>query len=300
MSLSSYQILNTVIEQKSLARAAQILSITPSAVSHSLNALEREFGFPLLRRDRSGIALTENGEALLKYMQMVLADEELLREEVALINGLEKWTVKIGTFNSVCSSWIPDILGAFCKKHPLIKVKVFQGIYGEIASLLENGELDLGFLALPVSDKLESFLLARDRMVCITPLDFEPASPGVVTRDDIKDECFIMQREGDDTDQRALLDKYRLDVQRQHDLIDDLAIVALVEAGLGISITPELVLEKLPGRYQIFPFQPEEFRSIALVKQKKRPLSPAAKRMADEIRSYVRGRFPDGRVSFKK
>lgn len=288
MSLSSYQILNTVIEQKSLARAAQILSITPSAVSHSLNALEREFGFPLLRRDRSGIALTENGEALLKYMQMVLADEELLREEVALINGLEKGTVKIGTFNSVCSSWIPDILGAFCKKHPLIKVKVFQGIYGEIASLLENGELDLGFLALPVSDKLESFLLARDCMVCITPLDFEPASPGVVTRDD------------DDTDQRALLDKYRLDVQRQHDLIDDLAIVALVEAGLGISITPELVLEKLPGRYQIFPFQPEEFRSIALVKQKKRPLSPAAKRMADEIRSYVRGRFPDGRVSFKK
>ena len=128
MSLSSYQILNTVIEQKSLARAAQILSITPSAVSHSLNALEAEFGFPLLRRGRSGIALTENGEALLKHIQMVLADEELLREEVALINGLERGIVKIGTFNSVCSSWIPDILGSFCAKHPLFKFNVFQGI----------------------------------------------------------------------------------------------------------------------------------------------------------------------------
>ena len=53
MKLDKYQVLSAVVEQRSLTLAASVLGCTQSAVSHSLDALEKELGFPLLKRGRA-------------------------------------------------------------------------------------------------------------------------------------------------------------------------------------------------------------------------------------------------------
>ena len=65
MKLDKYQVLSAVVEQRSLTLAANALGCTQSAVSHSLDTLERELGFPLLKRGRAGVTLTNEGEQLL-------------------------------------------------------------------------------------------------------------------------------------------------------------------------------------------------------------------------------------------
>ena len=62
MSLPAYQIFKTVVEQNSFQRAAEILHLTPSAISHSISSLEKELGFPLFIRNKTGIQLTGYGE----------------------------------------------------------------------------------------------------------------------------------------------------------------------------------------------------------------------------------------------
>ena len=58
MTLLAYQIFQTVVEQGSFQRAAQVLNLTPSAISHAISTAEKELGFPLFHRNKNGITLT--------------------------------------------------------------------------------------------------------------------------------------------------------------------------------------------------------------------------------------------------
>ena len=58
MTLLSYEIFQTILEQGSFTKAAQILHLTPSAISHSISSMEEEIGFPLFIRSKNGVRLT--------------------------------------------------------------------------------------------------------------------------------------------------------------------------------------------------------------------------------------------------
>jgi DNA-binding transcriptional LysR family regulator len=109
MSLFSYRIFDAVAKQQSFLRAAETMHLTPSAVSHSIASLEGKLGFPLFISSRTGVKLTSEGEKLLIHVRSILRFEEQLQQEAAQINELEKGTIVIGTFSSVCTNWISDI-----------------------------------------------------------------------------------------------------------------------------------------------------------------------------------------------
>lgn len=109
MSITKYQVFLSTVELGSLTKTAEALNLTQSGVSHAIASLEEEFGFLLLIRDRAGIRLTSNGERLLRYVRDILQANERLKQEVAAINGLETGTVRIGSFVSVSTQWLPPI-----------------------------------------------------------------------------------------------------------------------------------------------------------------------------------------------
>ena len=76
MANFSYEVFSKVVERGTLAKAAAELNVTPSAVSHSVSQLETELGFPLLIRNRTGVALTEDGAQVL---QLSVASKSAIR-----------------------------------------------------------------------------------------------------------------------------------------------------------------------------------------------------------------------------
>ena len=72
--------LMSAVENGSFKAAAESLGCTQSAVSHSLDTLERELGFPLLKRGRAGVTLTDEGERLLPAVRSFLGAAEQLRQ----------------------------------------------------------------------------------------------------------------------------------------------------------------------------------------------------------------------------
>lgn len=62
MTNFSYEVFSEVARQKTFIAAAKQLQVTPSAISHSINSLEKELGFSLFVRSRSGVRLTPNGQ----------------------------------------------------------------------------------------------------------------------------------------------------------------------------------------------------------------------------------------------
>ena len=85
--VSKLRALVSAVELGSLKAAAETLGCTQSAVSHSIASLETELGFRLLRRDRSGVKLTDEGERLLPYARGLLSAEEQLRQTAASIRS---------------------------------------------------------------------------------------------------------------------------------------------------------------------------------------------------------------------
>ena len=82
MTLLEYRIFHTVIEQGSFARAAQVLHLTPSAISHAVSSMEEACGFALFVRGKGGVSLTRSGEALYPVIRQVLNADEALSQTV--------------------------------------------------------------------------------------------------------------------------------------------------------------------------------------------------------------------------
>ena len=101
MTLLTYQVFQTVAGIGSFHKAADILGLTPSAISHAISSFENELGFALLTRSKSGISLTNYGEQLLPYVNAVLNSNESLQQVIAELNGLKQGKIRLGVFSSV-------------------------------------------------------------------------------------------------------------------------------------------------------------------------------------------------------
>jgi DNA-binding transcriptional LysR family regulator len=283
MSLPSYQIFKTVVEQNSFQRAAEILHLTPSAISHSISSLEKELGFPLFIRNKTGIQLTGYGQTLLPHIQNVLNSEEHLKQEISLLNGLEKGTIRLGTFNSVCTNWIPHIVNSFQDLYPNISIELYQGNYNDVSSWIKNGLVDIGFLSTSSSGNLEITPFYKDSLVCVVPKNFCPENESYITIDDIRGQNFVYQGDGCDADINNFFHKYELNVLPTCHVVDDQSTIAMVESGFGICIMPELVMKNQNNNVDVYPIEPCEYRIIGLTALNQTFMTPAVKKMFDHI-----------------
>ncbi|TAR47287.1 LysR family transcriptional regulator, partial [Lactiplantibacillus plantarum] len=167
MANFAYEVFSTVVAQHTFYQAAATLNVTPSAVSHSINQLEKELGFPLFIRNRSGVELTSDGRQVLPYVQEILNTESNLRQVADNIQGLHSGSVRIGGFSSVCINWLPRIIREFNHKYPDIKISVMQGNFNEITNWAKIGTIDIGFTSMPVNENLLVHSLINDPIYCV-------------------------------------------------------------------------------------------------------------------------------------
>ncbi len=287
MALDKYQTLMAVVDAGSLTRAAETLGCTQSAVSHSIDALEKELGFPLLRRSRAGVRLTLEGERLLPAVRGYLAAAESLRQTASSIRGLESGTVRIGAFTSVAVHWLPAVLKEFQRDYPRVDFRLLNGDYHDVEQWLTDGSVDVGFVTLPSPVSCECIPLMEDRLLAILPLHsrFEnyPRFPLV----ECETEPFISLLESSDHDARRALEAAGVRPNVRFYTKDDYAVIAMVEQGLGISIMPELLLKGRHDALQILPLIPEAKRTIGLAIAAGNRAGPATRRFADYIVRYV-------------
>ena len=287
MAIDKYQTLMSVVDCGSLTRAAAELGVTQSAVSHSIDSLEKELGFTLIKRSRAGVQLTGEGERLLPAVRNVLAAAEQLRQTASSIRGLESGTVRIGAFTSVAVHWLPTVLKEFQQDYPKVDFRLLNGDYHDVELWLANGSVDVGFVALPAGVDCECIPLMEDRLLAILPLHsrFEhyPKFPLV----ECETEPFISLLQSSDHDARRALEAAGVKPNVRFYTKDDYAVIAMVEQGLGISIMPELLLKGRHDDVQILPLIPEAKRTIGLAIAAGEKAGPATRRFADYVVRYV-------------
>lgn len=121
MSLYSWNVIATVAEHHSISQAANILNLTPSAVSHMVKKVEDGVGYALFIRERNHFELTSSGKALLPYIQNYLKSGNALVEEALRLKNSVTGSVHIAAYNNVIRDWLPSILQQFHQSIPTSK-----------------------------------------------------------------------------------------------------------------------------------------------------------------------------------
>lgn len=283
MTLLAYQIFQTVVEQGSFQRAAEVLNLTPSAISHAVSTAEKELGFPLFNRNKNGVTLTSYGESLQPYILTVLNSDAKLQQAILEFNGLTHGSVKIGTFSSVCNSFIPELVTTFSEQHPSIEIKIYQGTYDDVYNWIKTGVVDLGFLSASSSKELPFTPLYEDELLCIVPKSFRPKRRNYIELSELQNQNFVSQRESTDADIQNLFNKYQLKIRSSCHVVDDSSTIAMVAAGLGICIMPKLVMQSIPYDVDMYPLKPSEHRTIGICSLNAELMAPAVKSMYKHI-----------------
>ncbi len=284
MTLLTYQVFKTVAEAGSFHKAAEILGLTPSAISHSISSMEGELGFSLLTRSKSGVTLTNYGEHVLPYVNAVLNADESFKQAVAEFNGLKQGKVKLGCFSSVCTNWVPEIIQSFREEYPAIRIEVFQGTYDDVAYWVKNGIVDFGFLSVSSAGDLPIEPFYRDPLLCIVPADFQKDDDkNYMTIEEMTKHQFVVQRESTDADIQNYLKQNHLDVQAGYHVVDDLSTIAMVASGFGICIMPEMVMKDIPYEVKRYKMKPDASRVIGMAALSPEFMAPAARTLYRHI-----------------
>ena len=289
MNIQKYLAFIKTVEYGSLTKAAQVLGYTQSGISHMINDLETEWGLVLLDRKSSGIRITSDGMKLLPHIQNVCNSHRILLAEIEELHGLRTGLIRIGTFSSVATHWLPNIIKLFQKDYPNIEFELLLGDYTEIENWITEGRVDCGFLILPAKPELESIFLEQDRLLVILPENHPLTDLETFPLNGLLDEPFMLLEKGGKSEISEIFTTNHLSPNIHFTTWDDYAIMSMVECGLGISILPELILKRIPYRIIKKELEIPAYRKIGLVLKNSQTASLAVKRFMGylQYRNYV-------------
>ena len=284
MNIQKHMAFVKTAEYGSFTKAAEALAYSQSGISRMIQDLEKEWNISLLERSRAGVRLTSDGVRLLPYAKRVCEDYQKLQMQVDELNGLQSGLIRIGTFSSVATHWLPHIIKEFQKDYPNIEYELLLGDYTEIENWISEGRVDCGFLRLPTQPDLETIFLEQDRLMAIFPKDHPLAGCEKVPVKELCMEPFMLLEKGAKAEISEIFERNHLTPKVRFTTWDDYAIMSMVERGLGISILPELILKRIPYNIVAKELDVPAYRNIGLAMRDRKTISLAVARFIEYLK----------------
>lgn len=288
LAIFQYEVFLTVVESGSFTKAGEKLGLSQSGVSHNISTLETELGIVLLRRNRNGISLTDAGERVLSHIRQINHYAKLLEQEAALIQGIEVGSIKIATFPSFSSRFLPGLIRNFINKYPGIQIEVYEGGYDDIKSWITSGTADIGFLSLPARE-FETIQLLKDELFVLVPETHRLSTMKLVQVESIHNESFIMPKAGCDVLIKRLFRENNVLPNVIFEIEDNSTIISMVQEGLGITIISEMVIPKnLPPNTKVIPIGTDLYREIGIAIKSIKQAPPSVKKFMEIIKEQFK------------
>lgn len=176
MNLKELEYIVTIAREQKLARAAEKLFVTPSALTQQVNNLEHRLGLPLFYRSRSGWSPTEAGEVYLESARRILLIQQETGKRLQDLSDARQGTLTVGITSEHGSSTFTHIYPAFHQQYPEVTINIYETNVRSQQQMLASGELDLGILTLSEQQQTDDIYipLAEEELLLAVP-DIHPA-----------------------------------------------------------------------------------------------------------------------------
>ena len=168
MTLEQLRIFVAVAERQHVTQAARALNLAQSAASHAIAALEAGHDTRLFDRVGRRIVLTEAGQVFLTEARAVLARAAAAERALDEFAGMKRGTLSVKASQTIAGYWLPRHLAAFRRAYPQIAIRLTIGNTREVASAVEDGTAELGFVEGAVEgERFLSSVIARDQLIVV-------------------------------------------------------------------------------------------------------------------------------------
>lgn len=287
MTLQQMYYFLEVAKTRHFTKAAQNLYVSQSALSHSIQAMEREVGAPLFIREKRGrnVELTIYGRTLLPYCRKSV---EAVKEGMDMVEKLRNpssGVVSVMYSYINCESLIPSIFNSFYEENDFRDITVqFTVNHGKnnIEKEVLAGNADLGFTSTPHYEGLTSVPIAEQELVVMVSVNHPLAAKDSITLEDIREDTLISYYPNSNL-YNWVSDMYQnsgIQVAMEEDYRDWSSWMSYVALNQGIAIAPPLTVNK--DLISVVPLDhPMRTRKIYMFWAEERPLSRAAEYVRD-------------------
>lgn len=265
----------SAVEHKSLSKAAEELSYTPSAMSHIADSVEHELGVKILTRTPLGVSFSEEGKELYDYMKALIDAEKALTSAATTLRQSKENRLRIGTFSSISQSILPAIISQFRAVYPNIKISV--SVEDSLEDWLSNDLVDIIFAdELSFGDNTWIPFL-EDPFVAVVPVDMFKGKKRV-SKEDLYEHAFVSINE-------KVLDNYfdksRFASVLDFESVDNVSVLHMIQHGLGVSVLPKLMMTKKLSGIKTLDLEEPICRTIGFAYKKDAKQTYASKTFID-------------------
>ncbi|WP_251553591.1 selenium metabolism-associated LysR family transcriptional regulator [Neobacillus muris] len=249
MNLNKLDAFILVVEKGSFSEAAAALSSSQPAVSLKIKSLEEDLGFDLLERGMSGIHTTPAGALVYQAAKEITKRWRRLEDDLLSFQDTLTGNLTIGASTIPGTYLVPGLAKKFRDRFPKVDVSIEISDSEDILKKLLNQQIDAAIVGMhPVSAKLNSWQLANDSLVLITPNHHPLLESAAPEFSELQQYEFVVREKGSGT--RKRMEEYLA----AHGLVlENLpyslsigsteGVIAAVEAGLGISFISKLAAQ---------------------------------------------------------
>lgn len=286
VSLRQLRIFLAVAELRHFHRAAERLHLTQPAVSRQVAELERALGVRLFDRHTRGVLPTEAGQYLQHALSRVLDDLEAVLAHAHAEGERQRGTVRVAAVPTLSAGLMPACIAACAARYPELDIRLHDQVQTLVLDQVRGGEVDFGLVVEPAdTGDFDSETIMYDDFVLVCPPSHPLAGYRRIPWLKLHDARLVLLDHASGS--RRLIDEA---LQRQGIHVRVVqqtghahTAFRMVEAGLGMTITPALSLPA-PGELVVRPLQPTVRRAIVLIRRRHRSLSPPAQRVWDQLR----------------
>jgi DNA-binding transcriptional LysR family regulator len=251
----------TVAEELNITRAAERLYISQQSLSNHIGNLERELDVKLFTRSPK-LSLTYAGGLLVDTATQILDLRSQYLAKVGDINKQYVGTLRVGISHTCGLALLPDILPKFRGEFPQVEFSLYEGNSTQLESELSHGRTDLIICFQPIIlEGVTTVPLTEQRLMMVVPKTFTQHLFGGQAEDIRRQYAqgadirtfehlpFVLIKRGNRT--RSIVDQYFSRYYFKPQLIleteNTVTTLAMAQAGVGITICPELFLRAIPA-----------------------------------------------------
>lgn len=282
-----YKVFYQVAKSLSFSEAAENLFISQSAVSQSIKILEKRLNQTLFIRSTKRVALTKEGELLLKHVEPAI--NLISRGENQLCadpqNGVQ---LRIGASDTICRYYLVPYLNLFHKKYPHIHIKVTNGTSLQCAKMLERNEVDIIVTNSPnsaLNNLMEIVTVKEFKDIFIANADAFPLTDRPITLNELQQHPILMLDKRTTTSLflHNLFLENSLDLVPAIELSSNDLLIDLAKIGLGIAFIPDFCVRELENLAVINIMEEIPTRTLVAAYSHDIPLSEAAQFFIDSL-----------------
>jgi LysR family hydrogen peroxide-inducible transcriptional activator len=277
-----------VAETNSFSRAAVQTHVSQPSLSQQILKLEDELGARLFDRLGRSVRLTELGKTFLPRARAVLRELEAAKGDVDECKDSVGGSICIGVIPTIAPYLLPPHLSFFTRQFPQARLAVVEEITPVLLERLRASSVDIAILALPIrGNEFETYPLLTENLFAALPKGHKLARYGSLSLRDLRGEPFLLLRDGHCFRDTAIsaCDRARLNPQIVFESGQFSSILSMVGTGMGVSIVPEMAINKREACRYVRIADREATRTIGAVVLRGRSLTRVHQAFLSRLRN---------------